>query len=68
MAAWPRHLQLNPARSSSATTNRSAHWLLEDAPETYYLTDYYRRWPLIWMRLSRVTPDALRDLLPCRGA
>jgi hypothetical protein len=37
--------------------------LIEDAPETYYLTDYYRRYPLILVRLSRVTPDALRDLL-----
>jgi hypothetical protein len=37
--------------------------LLEDAPETYYLTDYYRRYPLILARLSRIEPDALRDLL-----
>jgi hypothetical protein len=37
--------------------------LLEDAPETYYLTDYYRRYPLILARLSRIQPDALRDLL-----
>lgn len=38
-------------------------WLIEDAPETYYLTDYYRRYPLILVRLSRIAPDALRDLL-----
>jgi hypothetical protein len=25
--------------------------------------DSYRRWPLILVRLSQVTPDALRDLL-----
>lgn len=37
--------------------------LLEDAPETYYLTDYYRSYPLILVRLSRVAPDALHDLL-----
>jgi hypothetical protein len=37
--------------------------LIEDAPETYYLTDYYRRYPLILARLSRIEPDALRDLL-----
>ena len=36
---------------------------IEDAPETYYLTEYYRRWPLILVRLSSVTPEALRDLL-----
>ena len=37
--------------------------LMEDAPETYYLTDYYRRYPLILVRLSRIEPDALRDVL-----
>jgi hypothetical protein len=37
--------------------------LLEDAPETYYVTDYYRRHPVVLARLSRLTSDALRDLL-----
>ena len=37
--------------------------LLEDAPETYYLTDYYRRYPIVLVRLARIEPDALRDLL-----
>jgi hypothetical protein len=35
-------------------------WLLEEAPETYYLTDYYRRYPLVLVRLSRIEPEALR--------
>ena len=45
-------------------------WLLEDAPETYYLTDYYRPYPIVLVRLSRVDRDALRDLLSvsCRLA
>ena len=38
-------------------------WLLADAPDTYYLTDYYRSYPLILARLSRLDRDALRDLL-----
>ena len=37
--------------------------LLEEAPDTYYLTDYYRSYPLVLVRLSRVGADALRDLL-----
>jgi len=37
--------------------------LVEDAPETYYLTDYYRSYPLVLVRLSCVEPDALHDLL-----
>jgi hypothetical protein len=38
-------------------------YLLEDAPDTYYLTDYYRSYPLILVRLAKVDRDALRDLL-----
>jgi hypothetical protein len=37
--------------------------LIEEAPETYYLTDHYRPYPLVLVRLSRVDRDALRDLL-----
>jgi hypothetical protein len=37
--------------------------LLEEAPDTYYLTDYYRRYPLVLVRLRRLDRDALRDLL-----
>ena len=38
-------------------------WLLEDAADTYYTTDYYRRLPLVLARLGRLGRDALRDLL-----
>jgi hypothetical protein len=38
-------------------------WLLAEAPETYYLTDYYRRHPVVLVRLSRIDRDALHDLL-----
>jgi hypothetical protein len=37
--------------------------LLEDAPETYYLTEYYERHPVVLVRLSRIDRAALRDLL-----
>jgi hypothetical protein len=37
--------------------------LIEDAPDTYYLTDYYRQYPLVLVRLTRIDRDALRDLL-----
>lgn len=37
--------------------------LLEDAPETYYVTDFYAKYPLVLVRLSELTEDALRDLL-----
>lgn len=37
--------------------------LLEDAPDVYYLTDYYRKYPLVLARLPRIDRDALHDLL-----
>ena len=37
--------------------------LIEDAPETYYITDYYRSYPLVLVRLPGMGSDALRDLL-----
>jgi hypothetical protein len=37
--------------------------LLEDAPETYYLTDYYRNHPVVLVRLARIDRNDLRDLL-----
>jgi hypothetical protein len=36
---------------------------IEDAPEIYYLTDYYRPYPLVLVRLRRVSRDTLRELL-----
>jgi hypothetical protein len=38
-------------------------WFIQDAPETYYLTDAYRRYPVVLVRLRHITPDALRELL-----
>ena len=37
--------------------------LLEDAPETYYVTGPYERYPVVLARLARLDEDALRDLL-----
>ena len=36
---------------------------LEDAPDTYYVTEYYRPHPVVLVRLSHLDRDALRDLL-----
>ena len=37
--------------------------LIEDAPDTYYVTGFYARYPLVLVRLAAVTDEALRDLL-----
>lgn len=37
--------------------------LLEHAPDTYYVTDYYRHYPVVLVRLSLLNRDVLRELL-----
>jgi hypothetical protein len=37
--------------------------LLAEAPDVYYVTDHYIDYPSVLVRLSRMTPDGLRDLL-----
>lgn len=37
--------------------------LLATAPDVYYLTDHYLDYNAVLVRLSRVTPEVLRDLL-----
>lgn len=37
--------------------------LMAADPETYYITDHYRDYPWMLVRLSKVHEDALRDLL-----
>jgi hypothetical protein len=36
---------------------------LEDAPDTYYVTDYYRPYPVVLVRLSQLDRRALHELL-----
>jgi hypothetical protein len=37
--------------------------LIAEDPETYFITDHYLNYPYILVNLSRVHPDAMRDLL-----
>jgi len=41
--------------------NRAA--LLAEAPDVYYITDHYVGYTGVLVRLARVTPDVLRDLI-----
>ncbi len=63
MAGLATHGSAEPATLVVRVDLEERHWLLEDAPETYYLTDYYRGHPVVLVRLSQVDRDALRDLL-----
>jgi hypothetical protein len=37
--------------------------LVEDDPDVYYLKEHYLNYPCVVVRLSRISPDALRDLV-----
>jgi hypothetical protein len=37
--------------------------LISAAPDIYYVTDHYLNYPTVLVRLSRIQPDALKDLL-----
>ena len=37
--------------------------LLAEAPDTYYVTEHYRPYEIVLVRLSKLDPDMLRDLL-----
>ena len=63
MAGLATHPSAEPDTLVVRSGYEEREWLLEDAPETYYLTDYYRSYPLVQVRLSRIERDALRDLL-----
>ena len=63
MAGLATHPSAEPDTLVVRVGCEEREWLIEDAPETYYLTGYYRRYPLLLVRLSRVDRDALHDLL-----
>jgi len=41
--------------------------LIADAPDTYYVTPYYRRHPVVLVRLGQVDRAVLRELLMVAG-
>jgi len=63
MAGLATHPSAEPGTLVVRSEYEDRDLLIEDAPEIYYLTGYYRRYPLILVRLSRISPDALRELL-----
>ncbi|HEX7798383.1 MAG TPA: hypothetical protein VF456_28665 [Vicinamibacterales bacterium] len=63
LAGLAMHPSAEPNSLVVKTDPDERHWLLEDAPDTYYVTEYYRPYPVVLVRLARVEQAALRDLL-----
>jgi hypothetical protein len=63
MAAMAAHATAEPDSLVVRTTIEDRELLLQDAPDTYYLTDHYRRHPVVLVRLAAIDSEALRDIL-----
>jgi hypothetical protein len=63
MAGLASHESAEPGSLVVRSTFEDRQWLLDDAPEIYYLTDSYRKHPVVLARLARLDGEALRDLL-----
>jgi hypothetical protein len=63
MASLATHRSAEPDTLVVRVDMEERELLLQEAPETYYVTDYYRRHPVVLVRLSRVDRETLSDLL-----
>ena len=63
MAGLATHQSVEPNTLIVRVDLEERRAFLEDAPEVYYITEYYRRFPVVLVRLPEITRDVLRELL-----
>ena len=63
MACVPTHRSAEPNSLVVRVGFDDRAELLAAAPDVYYVTDHYLNYSAVLVRMSRVTPDVLRDLL-----
>jgi len=63
LACVPTHHSAEPGSLMVRVGFDDRAELLAAAPDVYYVTDHYLGYSAVLVRMSRVTPDALRDLL-----
>jgi hypothetical protein len=63
LACVPSHRSAEPGSLVVRLDFDDRAELLAAAPDVYYVTDHYLNYTSVLVRLSRVTPDVLRDLL-----
>lgn len=59
----PNHRSAEPGSLAVRIDFSRRAELLAADPKTYYLTYHYEDYPCVLVRLSRIHPDALKDLL-----
>lgn len=65
-ACIPSHRSAEPDSLAVRIPFEQRDELLDAEPDTYYVKEHYQNYAVVLVRLARVHPDALRDLL--RGA
>jgi len=63
LACEPTHRSAEPGSLVVKLADEDRAALLAEAPEVYYLPDHYVDFNRVLVRLSRIAPDELRDLL-----
>jgi hypothetical protein len=63
MACLPAHRSAEPASLVVCVDRADRAELLTAAPDLYYVTNHYVDYDSVLVRLSRIPPDALKDLL-----
>ena len=63
LACIPTHKSAEPDSLVVRIDIADRDELLAAAPDTYYIKDHYKAYSAVLVRLSRIHPDALRDLL-----
>ncbi len=63
LACVPAHRSAEPGSLVVRVDFDDRAELLAAAPDVYYVTDHYADYSAVLVRLSRVNPDMLRDLL-----
>jgi hypothetical protein len=63
LACVPTHRSAEPGSLAVRVDFNARAELLAAAPDVYYVTEHYLNYTAVLVRMSRVTPDDLRDLL-----
>lgn len=63
LAVIPTHKSAEPNSLGVRIDFEQRTELLESAPDIYYLKDHYQNYPVVLVRLARISHDALEGLL-----
>ena len=63
IACLATHKSAEPGTLVVRTDFDQRDTLIAEDPDTYYVKEHYQTFPVVLVRLSRVNPDAMRDLL-----